>query len=269
VDVLPDVAELRGRYDEAYVANRAHSEGVETIAAAKEATFARFLNSFGISPDGSQRLLEVGCSTGLALQLAAQRGRQISGLDVNEHAVEVAKQRLPSADIRVGAIEEADWPAQHFDAIAMFDVIEHLERPDTALKQLAELLRVGGRLLIVTPNAASLSARLMRRRWPHLLRDHLHVLTPHAITNLIRDAGLRLESLGSAPKHITLEMVRRHATEHTDVLGASLLRRILGLLPMGLRARSFAFNLGEMIAVAERPSDRRGVDIASGIVEGC
>lgn len=56
--------------------------------------------------DGDTRLLDVGCGAGLALQMAAQRGATVCGLNAAEGLTAIARERLPAADIRVGDLEE-------------------------------------------------------------------------------------------------------------------------------------------------------------------
>src|ERR1700730_2432740 len=52
------------------------------------------------------RLLDVGCGSGLALQLAEKRGATVSGLDASDGLLAVARSRVPGADLRQGDIEE-------------------------------------------------------------------------------------------------------------------------------------------------------------------
>jgi hypothetical protein len=74
----------------------------------------------------------------------------------------------------------------------MNHVIEHLYRPRSTLSRLRQKLRPGGRLHLATPNAASLTFRLLRERWyPLECPRHIVVYTPRAARRLLSDVGFR------------------------------------------------------------------------------
>ncbi|MEY2449644.1 MAG: hypothetical protein QOH79_3120, partial [Acidimicrobiaceae bacterium] len=62
-------------------------------------------------------LLDVACGAGLALVRAEERGATVHGLDAAEPLVEIARARLPVADIRVGSMFELPWPDASFDVV--------------------------------------------------------------------------------------------------------------------------------------------------------
>jgi SAM-dependent methyltransferase len=130
------------------------------------------------------RLLDVGCSIGGFLEAAQKAGWEAHGLDISP-AVSVALQHgLRAYRAR---LEDADFPGAYFDVITLFEVIEHIADLDSLLKKLAELLRPGGGLLIVTPNLASISSRLLRARWPAVEpQDHLTLFTPSTLNGLLQ-----------------------------------------------------------------------------------
>jgi 2-polyprenyl-3-methyl-5-hydroxy-6-metoxy-1,4-benzoquinol methylase len=64
-----------------------------------------------LAPLAGASLLDAGCGAGLALQLAAGRGARVSGLDAAAPLLEVARTRVPGADLRVGGIEELPFEA--------------------------------------------------------------------------------------------------------------------------------------------------------------
>ena len=107
-----DAARSGAAYDAEYISRRGHDLPGSSIAKAKQATAARYLALLERhAPKG--RLLEIGCSTGIALKAAAARGWEVYGLDVNEAAVAEALalpvcgkvQTNPAADVG-GASEE-------------------------------------------------------------------------------------------------------------------------------------------------------------------
>lgn len=79
------------------------------------------------------RVLDVGCGSGEFCMLAAARGAVVSGIDAAEGMVEIARRRLPGADLRVGAMERLPWDDDGFDLVTAFNAIQFdvpYEAPD-------------------------------------------------------------------------------------------------------------------------------------------
>jgi SAM-dependent methyltransferase len=92
------------------------------------------------------------------------RGWDVVGVEPDPVANGTARRRF-GLDVLRNPIEEAHFEAASFDAIAMNNVIEHLENPVRTLGECARLLRKGGELVIVTPNVESLGHRVFGRAW--------------------------------------------------------------------------------------------------------
>ena len=73
------------------------------------------------------RYLDVGCSTGFVVEAARDRGWDATGIDLNPSAVEFGRSR--GLDLRTVALDHAGFAAGSFDAISLFDVLEHLLAP--------------------------------------------------------------------------------------------------------------------------------------------
>ena len=70
--------------------------------------------------DEGDRLLDVACGSGLALELAHLRGAACAGIDASQRLVAVARDRNPSADIRVGDMHALPWDDATFDVVTSF-----------------------------------------------------------------------------------------------------------------------------------------------------
>jgi SAM-dependent methyltransferase len=73
----------------------------------------------GIAP--GKRVLEVGCGTGVFLRAAADRGAEVYGLDASEALLELARTRVPEADLRLGDLESLPHDDDVFDVVAGFN----------------------------------------------------------------------------------------------------------------------------------------------------
>lgn len=118
------------------------------------------------------KICDVGCGKGYFLEMCNKVGWSTFGMDISEYAIEEAKKtggtkaRLAVCDIQDGIPFE-----EEFDVITCFDVIEHLENPEQALSNMYEKLKMGGTLLLNTPN---LRSKIWRRisRWQE---DETHI----------------------------------------------------------------------------------------------
>lgn len=90
-----------------------------------------------------EAVLDLACGAGLALELAGLRGADCHGVDASERLVAVARDRSPTADIRVGDMNALDWPDESMDVVTSFRGI--WATTPNALKESLRVLRPGGR----------------------------------------------------------------------------------------------------------------------------
>jgi 2-polyprenyl-3-methyl-5-hydroxy-6-metoxy-1,4-benzoquinol methylase len=143
--------------------------------------------------DGQQmRYLDVGCSTGFVVEAARDRGWNATGIDLNPSAIEFGRCR--GLDLRTVALEDAGFAPATFDAISLFDVLEHLPAPLRTVRACIDLLAPGGILFLYVPNYDSASRLLMGSDahfiWP---THHLNYYTPATIRDLMSRNGLTTE----------------------------------------------------------------------------
>jgi SAM-dependent methyltransferase len=146
------------------------------------------------------RLLDVGCSRGHFLEAARALGFAAEG--VEPAAGVAAEARAAGLEVHTGRLEEQRFPDGRFDAVTLFEVIEHLPEPRPLLAECRRILRPGGILLLSTGNAASWTARAMGARWDYfrLERDpgHVSFYNPRSIALLARRCGFELEAVRTA-----------------------------------------------------------------------
>lgn len=136
------------------------------------------------------RLLEIGCAQGFFLN-AARTSFETVGVEPSRAAREYARSAL-KLDVPAATLEEARFDAASFDAVVLIDVIEHVADPLGLLKECARLLKPGGIVYLVTPDIASLSARLLRGRWWGLRPAHVYYFSRATMTAMLQKAGLEV-----------------------------------------------------------------------------
>ncbi|MCM3875699.1 MAG: class I SAM-dependent methyltransferase [Thermoanaerobaculia bacterium] len=113
------------------------------------------------------RVLDIGCGRGITLSQLKEDGWEISGVEISETAATHARSLLGET-IFVGDILAAPWPADSFDVINIWHVLEHLPDPAGVLSKCGTLLRPGGLLVVAVPNFESLQAGFAGPLWFHL-----------------------------------------------------------------------------------------------------
>ena len=208
---------------------------------------ARRLDLLGQYRSGG-RLLEVGCSGGDLLALAADRGYQPRGVEPNRRLAEHAS-RVTGLEVFPGTLSEAALPRASADAAILLHVIEHLPEPAAELARLREILAPSGVLMVETPNVDNLFFRLGRARWRQIIPEHLWFYSPDTLRRLLEAQGFRVLQIRPIGKDLSLRLF------------ANRLRRVLGplaapavaLSSSGWGGRTLYLDARDvMIAVAER-----------------
>lgn len=139
-----------------------------------------------------RRLLDVGCGIGSLLLEARDRGWEATGLELNQKAAAFGRSEF-GLNILDGSLEENANALGSFDAITLSQVLEHLEKPQFAIRQLCEMLSPGGVVAIESPNMSGLYPRLLGSAWyGYGVDQHLWHFTPSTIRNVATYAGVRL-----------------------------------------------------------------------------
>lgn len=111
------------------------------------------------------RILDVGCGDGFHLDLLRRHGHgdwQLTGVDLDARAVAAARRR--GLDVHEGRIERLGLPRGSFDLAFMIQTVEHLDDPAATLRAVRDVLKPGGRLVIVTDNTDTLDFALFKER---------------------------------------------------------------------------------------------------------
>jgi SAM-dependent methyltransferase len=140
---------------------------------------------------GGGRLLDVGCATGRFLQQMAAVGWRVSGIELDPEAA--AKARTVTTDVVVGDPAEVTLPANSFDLVTAFHVVEHLPDPAGAVRNMLRWLAPGGLMVIEVPNVGGWGGALFGRHWSGLdFPRHLIHFTPATMRALVERCGGRI-----------------------------------------------------------------------------
>jgi len=140
------------------------------------------------------RLLEIGCASGGFLQRQQEFGWQVAGIEFSPLAVQNARQA--GLDVHCSTLEEAPPPAEPFDLVVGWMVLEHLHDPVEGLRRLHAWTRPGGWLVLSLPHVTPAHFHLFGACWYGLqLPTHLFHFTPATLRALLSREGWRVEKV--------------------------------------------------------------------------
>lgn len=148
-------------------------------------------------------VLDVGCGSGYFLDAARRRGWDpAQGVELNSWMVELGHEA--GLDIAGGQLRDQNYPEGFFQLVSFWDVIEHMNDPLAELAEARRILRPGGLLVLLVPDAASFWARILGERWWAVIRMHLFYFTGETVTRMLEQCGFRVERVGTYPKRAKL-----------------------------------------------------------------
>lgn len=153
-----------------------------------EARFQSFVDLGGEHVAGG-RWLDIGCGTGLLLQLAERAGFEPEGLELNADRRETAR-RVGGFSVHGVPVEDAGLPDRHFDVISMINVFSHLTSPTDTFQELRRILRPGGIVVMATGEMTDGVQKSHMLTWN--LGDHLYFLGDRTIDRYAERLGFEV-----------------------------------------------------------------------------
>jgi SAM-dependent methyltransferase len=218
-------------------------------ARAKLRWIARFV------PAGAA-LLDVGANYGHFLHQARQTFDAV-GIEPSATVVAWGREHL-GVRLEQGSIDTEN-PAfvGRFDAITLFDVIEHLPDPRSVLERCRRYLGKGGHLFITTPDAGALIARLLGSHWYYIdVVEHISLFSATSLTRLIGECGFGLVERRTFGRTYRLSYIERRLRQ---VSRDSLFLRAahVASLPLRLAGRArVPISAGDVMGLVAVRTDR-------------
>jgi len=137
------------------------------------------------------KILDIGCAYGYFIEIATKHGFICYGIDISNVALKEAKRH---GEVIKATAELLPFKSNSLDVVTLFDVIEHLESPFKALKEVHRVLKRGGILIITTPNVNSLQRYIKRNKF-HAFCDktHKYLFIKKTLEYLVSKAGFNVK----------------------------------------------------------------------------
>jgi 2-polyprenyl-3-methyl-5-hydroxy-6-metoxy-1,4-benzoquinol methylase len=190
---LPSVAELEHIYSQDYFhGNTAYRDyvGDSTGLQWNFTQRIRTLRRFVLGTD----MLEVGCAYGFFMQVA-QQFWHMKGTDISADAITYARDKL-RLDVQRIDFESASPEANAYDAVVMWDTIEHFYNPVTAIEKAAYTLRQGGILALTTGDIGAVLPQIQKQHWRLIMPSHLSYFSRESLSLLLARYGFQIVHYG-------------------------------------------------------------------------
>lgn len=193
-------ADLPALYGDYYPRKNISAAAVAESAAdvaAPGAAFARWFagtdNQGQYAVKAGERMLDLGCGSGLSLLEARALGGQSWGVEADPNVRRIAD--ALGLTVHQGSLHDTPFRGVVFDLVVLNQVIEHIPEPDKTLSLIATRLAPGGRVVLVFPNTRSLWCRLSGRRWINWhIPYHLHHFNLGTFSRMALRCGYRVVS---------------------------------------------------------------------------
>jgi 2-polyprenyl-6-hydroxyphenyl methylase/3-demethylubiquinone-9 3-methyltransferase len=178
-------------------------------------------------PLADKRILDVGCGGGILSESMARRGAHVTGIDLAQKPLTVARLHSLESGVKVDyqriAVEElaAREPAS-FDVVTCMEMLEHVPDPASVVRACATLVKPGGRVFLSTINRnmkaflqAIVAAEFVLRMLPRGTHDYENFIRPSELGLACRQAGLEVTHTRGLTYNPLSDTY--HLTHNTDV----------------------------------------------------
>ncbi len=151
-----------------------------------------------------RKVVDIGCGGGLLSEGMAARGAEVTGIDLAEQSLDVARLHLHESGLEVDYrhISAEDFAAQNpaaFDVVTCLEMLEHVPDPKSIVQAAATLLKPGGTLVLSTLNRhpkafalAIVGAEYLLGMLPRGTHEYARFIKPSELAQAARNAGLRI-----------------------------------------------------------------------------
>ncbi len=161
----------------------------------------------GLASLAGKKVLDVGCGGGILAEAMAGAGANVSGIDLSDKALKVAKLHLYESGKQVDyqLVSAEDYAAHHageFDVVTCMEMLEHVPDPASVVASCARLVKPGGWVFFSTLNRnaksylfAVIGAEYVLKLLPRGTHDYAKFIKPAELARMTREAGLDTEEL--------------------------------------------------------------------------
>lgn len=196
--------------------------------------------------------LDLGCGDGLAMEVASEFGYSSVGIDIDPEIVEQARGR-GIGEVHCHSLEQLASLKENtigsFDAITLFDILDHVGNPRAVIQFSHRHLRSGGFLYVEVTDIESFYARVTGRYCIHRVPyEHLSYFSRKTLERLLEECGFTPMGFKSVTRRVSFDYLQM-TLGAADHWVAKSIRSVGSLLPTGLKKRSLSLPVGIISAI--------------------
>jgi 2-polyprenyl-6-hydroxyphenyl methylase/3-demethylubiquinone-9 3-methyltransferase len=188
-----------------------------------------------LAPLAGRKVLDVGCGGGILAEAMAGAGATVSGIDMSEKALKVAKLHLYESGRQVDYqhVSAEDYAARHpgeFDVVTCMEMLEHVPDPSSVVAACARLVKPGGWVFFSTLNRnpksylfAVIGAEYVLKLLPRGTHDYAKFIKPAELARMAREAGLEMQQITGLTYNPLTKVFRLEADTDVNYLMATRL----------------------------------------------
>ncbi len=186
VNPLPSWPGLRGQLEEASTYTDDQRNKLPRFRKRFEVIFERIEQHVPVG-----RVLDLGCAIGIGLSVAKERGWEGVGIEVSRQSVEIA--RSNHLDVRLGTLDDYQFPDSSFDLVVIHHVLEHITNLETFLSKIKRMISADGMLFIVVPNVYAWKFYFQKENYTWTFHDdHYSHFSTNTLSRLLSKHGFQI-----------------------------------------------------------------------------
>ena len=194
----PNLIEIENQYESGRFASSFHDLYLPSAEYRMSTIFRERVEDIIIPRVSSGRILDVGCSSGHFLKVAHNRGFEVFGIEPNPEMVNFATEELRLPNVQAGYLgsDSIIFLDEFFDAVTLWDVLEHVPQPQTLLSEIKRILKPNGWLFGYTENFESFNVFITGSDSEMICPDvHLRHYTPNTFKREFEQAGFQVREV--------------------------------------------------------------------------
>lgn len=194
-------------------------------------------------------LLDVGCYAGFFLKMARDAGWEVRGVEPKVGGVNYAREKL-GLTVDIGTLEEVGYEAEQFDALGLFEVIEHVPDPNSTLGEASRVLKPGGLVFVETPTINNKFMKILRGRWRHFIGSHFWFFSEQTLASLLEKHGFEPLEVVYVGRYTSIRHIAAVLQRHFKPISVVIDLLLVKLLRLG--AVTVYMNLGDNFLIVAR-----------------
>ena len=160
-----------------------------------------------LAPVAEKKVLDVGCGGGILAESLAQRGAQVTGIDMGDAPLGVAKLHQLESGLSIDYQKSTaeDFAQKHenaFDVVTCLEMLEHVPDPSSVVSACAKMVKPGGHVFFSTINRnpkaflfAIIGAEYVLRLLPRGTHEYAKFIRPSELANWSRESNLQVNQM--------------------------------------------------------------------------